>query len=125
MKAQLKDPEHPVIKISVMPQASIKELNCDLDVRKDAVLNQLEQELNKLIEQEMQSAVEEAKKIKSDVFGFGSVVERTNPKVWKSLKSRWADVFAHMDVEYNAQTVIRYSGMRDRSYRSQITKEEE
>ncbi|MNK39034.1 Spore germination protein A3 precursor [compost metagenome] len=125
VKAQLKDPEHPVIKISVMPQASIKELNCDLDVRKDAVLNQLEQELNKLIEQEMQSAVEEAKKIKSDVFGFGSVVERTNPKVWKSLKSRWADVFAHMDVEYNAQTVIRYSGMRDRSYRSQITKEEE
>ncbi|MNR17904.1 hypothetical protein D3C85_1345960 [compost metagenome] len=88
-------------------------------------MNQLEQELNKLIEQEMQSAVEEAKKIKSDVFGFGSVVERTNPKVWKSLKSRWADVFAHMDVEYNAQTVIRYSGMRDRSYRSQITKEEE
>lgn len=125
VKADLKDPEHPVIQISVKPQASIKELNCDLDVRHDTVLNRLEKELSKVITQEMQSAVEEAKKIKSDVFGFGSVIERANPKAWRALESHWSDVFAHLDVEYNVETVIRYSGMRDRSYRSQITKEEE
>ncbi|USB32944.1 Ger(x)C family spore germination protein [Paenibacillus sp. YPG26] len=125
VKAQLKDPEHPVIQISVMPQAAIKEVNCGLDVSKNAVLNQLQEELNKVIKQEMQAAVDEAQRIKSDVFGFGSVIERTNPKVWKSLEPRWADVFARLEVEYSVQSVIRYSGMRDRSYQSsQTTKEE-
>lgn len=116
VKAVVSDPEHPVIKVRVLPQATVKELNCAYDVRDSRNLQPLEEEIRAVIKSRMESAVRAAQKAKTDIFGFGEAVERANPKVWRTMKDRWADVFSRIKVEYEIDPIIRNTEMRDRSY---------
>ncbi|WP_394184749.1 Ger(x)C family spore germination protein [Metabacillus halosaccharovorans] len=55
-------------------------------------LNQLEKELKSLIEEEVVHVVEKAQKdFNSDIFGFGTTLNKKEPKKWKDVKGKWLE----------------------------------
>jgi spore germination protein KC len=55
-------------------------------------LNQLEKELEKLIEEEVNNVIEKAQNdFKADIFGFGSTLNKKDPKKWKDVKDKWLE----------------------------------
>lgn len=117
IKVSLQDPEHPVIRIKVMTQFSVREVNSKIDLRNPYELHKLENKAEKVIQEQMQMIVDKAKTINCDIFKFGETIERTNPTVWKEMKNRWEQIFPEVKVEYEVDAVIRNSQMRDRSFK--------
>jgi spore germination protein KC len=55
-------------------------------------LNQLDKELEKKIEREVNNVIEKAQKdLKADIFGFGTAINKKDPKKWKELKDKWTE----------------------------------
>ena len=55
-------------------------------------LNRLEKELKALIEEEVYNVIEKAQKeMNSDIFGFGTRLNKKDPKKWKALKDQWLE----------------------------------
>lgn len=116
-KVSLQDPEHPVIRLKVTTYISIREVNSGIDLRNPYELRKLENEAEKVIQEQMQMIVDRAKTINCDIFKFGETIERSNPTVWKEMKNSWEQTFPNVKVEYEVHSVIRNSQMRDRSFK--------
>jgi spore germination protein KC len=107
----------PKITIKVEAEGNISEANVPVDLTDHHVLLAMEKALEKEIETGLMIAVEQAQKNKSDIFGFGEAIHRSNPKAWKKLKKEWHDVhFPETKVDIEVEVFIRRTGLRNKPY---------
>ncbi|GAA0136461.1 Ger(x)C family spore germination protein [Paenibacillus sp. YSY-4.3] len=117
LKAKLEDPLHPVIQVGVKLQLSIREVDTSIDLKNPEVLHKIEAKANEAIAKDLRSVVQKVQSAKSDIFGFGEVIERQSPAVWKKIEGQWDDLFPQLEVEYKVDSVVRNTQLRDRSYK--------
>ncbi|WP_404332910.1 Ger(x)C family spore germination protein [Mesobacillus maritimus] len=104
----------PQITIEVKAEGNIMELRVPSDLTDPLLLLKMEKEIEKTIREELTLAVEEAKKSKSDIFGFGEAIHQSYPKEWKKLKEEWHDVhFPELAVDVKVDAYIRRTGLRN------------
>lgn len=80
-----------------------------LETRKDQLdyLRRLEKEVEQHIEQEVNTVIEKAQKeLKTDIFGFGSTLNRKDPKKWNEVKDKWEDQFQNVDANVKVNVNI-------------------
>lgn len=64
------------------------------------------------VKREVQAALQKAQQeYKVDVFGFGEAVHRKDPREWKQLKARWAEVFPDVQVDVQVTSRIQHTGL--------------
>lgn len=119
----LKDPNHPVIRVKVTAQLSVREMDSTVDLRDPAALSALELYVDKEIVKKMKAAVSKAQALNIDIFGFGQRFERQHPNEWKKLKGQWSDLFPKLKIEYQVDSIVRNSQMRDRSFKYDLKEE--
>jgi len=113
--------EEPLITIDVSAEGDIGEVEIPVDLTDPLVLVKIEKEVEKEIKKEIQEAIKQAQKNKSDVFGFGEVVQRADPKLWKKLKSDWNSVyFPELVVDVKVDAFVRRTGIRTKSFLTEI-----
>jgi len=113
--------EKPLITIDVSAEGDIGEVEIPVDLTDPLVLVKIEKEVEKEIKKEIQEAIKQAQKNKSDVFGFGEVVQRADPKLWKKLKSDWNSVyFPELVVDVKVDAFVRRTGIRTKSFLTEI-----
>ncbi|MBY0095976.1 Ger(x)C family spore germination protein [Mesobacillus maritimus] len=104
----------PHITIEVKAEGNIMELRMPADLMDPLVLLKMEKEIEKTIKDELLLAVEEAKKNKTDIFGFGEAFHQSYPKDWEKLKEGWHDVhFPELAVDVKVDAYIRRTGLRN------------
>jgi spore germination protein KC len=107
----------PSISIHIHAEGDIGEEFVSVDFTNPKRIFALEKKVEKSIKKEVVKAVEEAKKAKTDIFGFGDVVYRSYPRQWKTMKSDWDDrYFPQLEVHVTVDAFIRRTGLRTRSY---------
>jgi spore germination protein KC len=42
----------------------------------------------------------------SDIFGFGNMIYRKDPKLWKKLREDWSETFSGLSVEVSSKIEI-------------------
>lgn len=105
----------PHITIEVKAEGNIMELRVPTDLTDPLVLLKMEKEVEKTIQEELLLAIEEAKKSKTDIFGFGEAIHQSFPKEWKQLKGEWQDVqFPELVVDVQVDAYIRRTGLRNK-----------
>jgi spore germination protein KC len=109
----------PKININVMTEANISDVECPVDLSKSETIKDIENEMNKKTEEIILSSVEKAKKLNSDIFGFGEVIGRAEPKKWEDLKKNWDEEFRNTDVEVKADIKIRRTGTISESFQEE------
>ncbi|WP_068783901.1 Ger(x)C family spore germination protein [Paenibacillus phocaensis] len=119
----LKDPDRPVFVVKVTAQLSVREMDSTIDLRDPATLSAMETDVNQEILRKIKAAVHKAQSLDSDILGFGQLLERQHPKAWKHLKGQWPDLFPKVEVEYQVDSIVRNSQMRDRSFKYDLKKE--
>ncbi|WP_267195384.1 Ger(x)C family spore germination C-terminal domain-containing protein [Filobacillus milosensis] len=86
---------------------------CEIPQKTDdpKIIEKLQQNVNKTIEEEIKSAVEiDQKSFKADLFGFGDAYHRNNPKDWKVIQSKWMDIYPDIPIEVTVETEIHNAG---------------
>jgi spore germination protein KC len=109
----------PKIDILVSSEANIGEVSCHVDLTKPDAITQLEKNTDKVNVDTVKNAINKAKELGVDVFGFGEVIHRTDPKAWKSLKNNWDEEFVQVPVTIHSEFKIRRTGAVNQSFLQQ------
>ncbi|MGE7603445.1 Ger(x)C family spore germination protein [Peribacillus sp. NPDC097675] len=111
----------PVITIRIRAEGDIREVRKPINLDDPTIILDLEKELRKEIKMELEKAVKKTQQNKTDIFGFGEVIHRSNPKQWERLKSDWNEnYFPKLTVQVEVEAFIRRSGLRKNSYLSDM-----
>ncbi|SDI02338.1 Ger(x)C family spore germination protein [Alteribacillus bidgolensis] len=101
----------PRIEINVQAEGNLGEVMCGIDVKKENMLNQIEKLAEEKIKSLMQSSIQTAQNdFRSDIFGFGEVIHREDPKAWKLLQKNWEQEFSDLPVDVKVTFNIRKTG---------------
>lgn len=101
----------PSVSIHVVHESVIGETACDIDLTSE-VIHIFERRLAEAVENEIQSAIERAKLLGSDIFGFGRMFRRKYNRVWnESLREHWDVLFRELEVTIHVTSYIRKSGL--------------
>lgn len=109
----------PKILIHVRAEGDIGEVRVPVNLMDPHVILKIEKALKKEIKKEINEAVQRAQKNKSDIFGFGEALYRSDPKAWKKMKHDWNDdYFPKLEVNVAVDAFIRRTGLRSNPYLS-------
>ncbi|WHY55580.1 Ger(x)C family spore germination protein [Peribacillus simplex] len=116
----------PKVFIKARAEGDIREANVPLNLTDTHVLIDLEKKLAKDLKKTMEDAIVRAQKNKSDIFGFGEIMHENHPKEWKKIEKNWDDVsFPKLEVDVQAETFIRRTGLRNKPYLSNLKKNDQ
>lgn len=83
-----------------------------LDLTDPAVIPPLERELARSIEQRMQAMLRLAQEeLNADVFGFGELIRKNHPQLWRELRRDWHAHFRQLPVHISAEVKVRRTGL--------------
>ncbi len=74
-------------------------------------LEALEEENQKVIEDEVNQVIEKAQAFQTDIFGFGSVLNKKYPEIWNQVKDEWPETFAKVSYTLHMNVNITSSGL--------------
>ncbi|WP_372631233.1 Ger(x)C family spore germination protein [Cohnella sp.] len=114
LKADVRD-DRPVIRIIIKQTGKVGEANCPVDLTKSDEIKKLEQQWEAITVHEVKQAVKLAKRLNSDILGFGEAVQRDRPKAWKAMEKEWGELFRTCKAEVTVETVLLRTGMTTKS----------
>jgi len=89
----------------------IEEQNAVLDITREQNLKELERLINREVEHRCRLAVSRAKSLKSDIFGFGDLIHRADPRVWRQIENQWGDILPTINVKISAHFTVEQPGL--------------
>ena len=108
---------NPKVDIKIKINGNIGEVQCRIDLTKPESIDELakiyEDDLRENISQTIETA---QKKYKTDVFGFGDAIHRSNPREWKKLKDQWDEKFSDLNVNIKIDVKLQRMGTLDNSF---------
>ena len=110
----------PKITIDHRVEGNIGDVEIEIDLIKDETIKKIEKLLEEEIEKNMYLSVEKAQDLKSDIFGFGEVIHRSNPKAWEKLKYNWDEEFEYLEVNIHVTAKIKRIGTTTESFMNTI-----
>ncbi len=94
------------IKIKIRASASLGDADCFVDVLDDNTWDSINNRQAEAIRQDILLSLEQARKLKADIFGFGDAVYKKYPREWKDIKPNWEEIFPALEVEIEVQTTL-------------------
>lgn len=112
----------PQIDIKISLEGNVSDAQCAIDLSKPETITQLEKLTEKDIKRTIAAALKAAqKKYKSDIFGFGDVINRTNPTYWEKVQKDWdQQEFPDLQVNVEVKADIRRVFLTKKSFRERM-----
>jgi len=109
VKLDQKEKPHFIVDLDI--EANLNAVQCDIDLSKPSSIEELRRELQKKYNMEISKNVKAIQqKFGSDIFGFGEVLHRKYPQIWKKVRSSWEEHFRQAEISVNANVAIRRIG---------------
>ena len=105
----------PQVHIQVNVDGVLDSVTCPDDLTKPGVLEFLNDQQKRLVEQEISEALSEARRMNADIFGFGQAVHAGYRGDWKPLEENWDSLFRETSVEVEVTTTLRHLSLLTRS----------
>ncbi|RKP47343.1 Ger(x)C family spore germination protein [Cohnella endophytica] len=110
LKGSVKD-GIPHINIHIRSELSVDEMACDVDLTSPNTIVDLQRNASSYLKDLIRDTIDELQsKYKSDIFGFGAVIHRSDRKAWKQMSSDWDKHFAELQVSIQVDMKIREIG---------------
>lgn len=106
----------PIINIKVEDEGWISEANTAVNLNDPLIMEKIDIAVEKEIKKQIMASVREAQKFKADIFGFGDLIHRQNPKLWDRIKSDWDEQFANLEVNVKVDSYARKEGIRTKPF---------
>ncbi|GKX31053.1 germination protein [Vallitalea longa] len=115
VKPVVKNDNLEKIVIDVSSQNILAQANEHIDLTKVESLDEIEKELEHLVKTQMESSLVKGKELNADVFGFGEIIHKYEPELWKEIKEYWEDIFLTTPIEINVDMNIKRTGLISKS----------
>jgi spore germination protein KC len=111
IKMGMKDGK-PVAHIYFRTEANIVDRACkSVDLTDPATIEKLQRQVEKVMKSNADASIRHAKKLQTDVFGFGVKLGQQHPDLWKQAKQEWnTRMFPAMETHFHVKVFIRKTG---------------
>lgn len=111
----------PAIDVNIRSEGNVGEVACRIDLTKANTIETLETIGEETIKEFIEATIKRVQKqYKVDIFGFGEVFHRAEPKVWKKIRGKWDAQFADLPVNVNVDLKIRRLGTINNSFLEEL-----
>ncbi|NLF26331.1 MAG: Ger(x)C family spore germination protein [Clostridiales bacterium] len=98
------------VKVKVTQECMIAEAAVTENIMKLENAEKLDLAVEEAILEEARSALDQARALNADVFGFGEAIRRKYPAKSEQLLKNWENSFAQLEVELSVTAVVRSTG---------------
>lgn len=110
IKLKVKD-NKPSFDIQVKIEGIICQADCTMDLSLPKNIEKIEQKLVDELQAQIEKSINTIQTTyKSDVIGFGTIIHRTKPKLWKKIKKDWDEIFPEVEFTVQVQVNIKQPG---------------
>ncbi len=104
--------------VKIEAEAAVEDVQGFVDpLKSPGFWDSMERRMATVIRNEVLAAVEKAKELDADIFGFGAELNRRAPKKWEAIKDRWDQEFRRVRVEVDVRARVTRPGLAIRSVR--------
>ena len=107
----------PVVNINVKADGNIQEITCDTDLKKQENIQMIEEKTEKKVKKLVNQGIEVAKENETDIFGYGNLVYKKNPKYFKEIDD-WNKKFITLDINIDIDVNIKTMGATKQSLKA-------
>ncbi|MBP1994820.1 Ger(x)C family spore germination protein [Paenibacillus eucommiae] len=100
----------PSIQVITRVEANVSDAECQIELKKAETLTYLEKEVEKEMKDHSEAALKKAKKLKTDIFGFGEAIHRAAPDYWKKVEKEWGQHFQELSADIQVDVRIKRLG---------------
>ncbi|MBC7324428.1 MAG: hypothetical protein H5T99_03830, partial [Moorella sp. (in: Bacteria)] len=76
----------------------------------------IQEAVNRAVEERVQAAVRKAQReLRSDIFGFGEILHRSNTGYWRQVQDRWNEEFTRAKIQVEVNLYLNRLGMTNRT----------
>ena len=97
------------ITINITAKGMINEVGCNLDLQNYKVIDKLQEEAKDKMEEYVYKALNKAKKLKTDIFGYGNMIYKKYPHYFNSIDN-WDEYFSNLDFTINVDFKLKEKG---------------
>ncbi|KEQ24543.1 Ger(x)C family spore germination protein [Paenibacillus tyrfis] len=114
----------PHITVVIKGEGNIAEVETSkVDLSRAKPVLELEHAMNRRIEELALHCIKKAQQqFKTDIFGFGEVMRRSEPAFWQKEKARWSEYFQKLTVDVKSDIKLRRSGRVGNSFIREMEK---
>jgi spore germination protein KC len=101
----------PQVDIQLRIEENVGDVQCEIDLTKPETISLLESKAEERVKGILEGSIKKVQtKYKSDIFGFGDAIRRSDPAAWNTLKQDWDEKFPDVKVNVNVTVEIRRLG---------------
>ncbi|NYF24411.1 Ger(x)C family spore germination protein [Sporosarcina sp. JAI121] len=116
MKGKINKGE-PEVDVNIQVEGNVGSVECHINLKEPVTIEELEKIYEKEVKESIDQTIETAQKqYKTDIFGFGQAIHRSNPKTWKKIKEQWDEKFTDMVVNVEVDLKLRRTGTVNKSF---------
>ncbi|AZU60072.1 Ger(x)C family spore germination protein [Neobacillus mesonae] len=103
--------------VAIKSKANISESHSNLDLSSIEKIKKLERAAEKQIRKRIEAALKTTKEVKSDAFQFAEYLSWYKPKIWKTVKEDWPEVYQDkVKINVNVELQIQRLGAENNPY---------
>lgn len=106
----------PEINVNIHVTGNIESVSGDYDVTKEENVHKIESLAQQKVLTLCLQSLKKAQELGSDIFGFGEVVHRSYPQLWKAMKGNWNQEFHNLPVHVSVVYTIQKTGTIAKSF---------
>ena len=112
LKSTIKIIDEKNIEITISGVGDIYNINNKIDIQDYKEINKIEKTWMKSLKKDLSKVIKKVQnKYKADIFGFGNLIYKNNPKTWKKLEKDWnSKYFPKLNVKIKTNLKIEATG---------------
>ena len=104
-------------RVEVEAEGDLISQSSQADLTTPEMIKKLNSAMSGAIKAEMEKALQKMRQLETDVVGFGALLNRRKPKLFREMAERWPETFAQLPVEIQVKANIRRTGMQSKPAR--------
>jgi len=115
------DDENPRIEVAVRMESNVADVQCDIDLADPETILLLQKKGEEQLKSVIHKALNKVQhELKTDIFGFGAALHRSNRQAWKNIQKDWDRTFPDVPVNVKTKMLIRNLGTMGNSLQKEI-----
>lgn len=115
LTGEIKEGE-PTIHVDIKVEANLADVECKMDLTDPKVVELVQGKTSEKIHNIIETTLDKVQhEYKTDIFGFGEALHRSNPETWKKIRSNWHKIFPNVPVKVVSDVKIRNMGTMSNS----------
>ncbi|WP_046495336.1 Ger(x)C family spore germination protein [Syntrophomonas zehnderi] len=105
-----------IMKIQLKAEGNFYEQSGTDNLFTEPMFKRLEAAAEQELTQQILDSIHKAQELNSDIFGWGEMVYRSDPRIWKTLEPKWDQIFPAVQSDISVDFSLRRSYLTDKSF---------